>query len=191
MKIKIRAINNIIKTYYRKFFNKSDFKRWSTLNSYSKDWDSRTIKMAKLISPNSKVIEFGAGRKVLKNHLPENCSYTPSDIVDRGIETVVCDLNQKKLPIFKDYDYAVFSGVLEYVNDVPRLIRHLSNNIDTFIISYAILKNDLVLKRGIHGWVNNFKEKELITIFNNTGYKLLDNYNWLNQKIYIFKRVKK
>ena len=171
-----------------KYLNKSDYKRWTTLNSFNKGWDQRTIKMAEFILPNTKVIEYGAGRKVIKKYLPKNCIYTPSDIVDRGDGTIICDLNQKTLPKFDNYNYAIFSGVLEYVNNVPRLIQHLTNNIDIFIISYEVLKDDITLKRGIQGWVNSYKERELLNIFENNGYKLTDKSSWLNQGIYVFKK---
>ena len=74
----------------------------------------------------------------LSEFLPLGCSYTPSDIVDRGLNTIVCDINAPTLPLFPPHQVAVFSGVLEYVWDVPRLIKHLSPGIEMFVLSYAI-----------------------------------------------------
>jgi hypothetical protein len=191
MKNKIKGSIAILKTYIRKTLNNSDLKRWKPIENHGKDWQVRTIKMAEFIVPNSNVIEFGAGRMVLKEYLPENCSYTPPDIVDRGNSTIICDLNKINLPIFDNYDFCIFSGVLEYINDVPKLIKHLSANMDTFIISYAVVKKgDNIYKRGIHGWVNNYNNESIIKIFEKNNYILTNKSKWLNQEIYVFKRGK-
>ena len=144
--------------------------------------------MADFIVPDSNIIEFGAGRMVLKDYLPENCTYTPSDIVDRGNSTIICDLNKIPLPFFDHYDYCVFSGVLEYVNNVPKLINHLSTSMNTFIISYAVVKEGNILNRGIHGCVNNYSDDDIILIFEENNYSLTNKSKWLLQEIYIFKK---
>jgi hypothetical protein len=181
----------ILKTHIRKSLNKSDLTRWKPIENHNKNWQDRTIKMADFIVPNSSVIEFGAGRMVLKDYLPENCSYTPSDIIDRGNSTIICDLNKNILPVFDHYDYCIFSGVLEYINDVPKLIKYLAASIDTFIISYAVVnKGDNIYKRGIHGWVNNYNNESLIEIFAKNHYVLTNKSKWLNQEIYVFERRK-
>jgi hypothetical protein len=91
-----------------------------------------------LIRPESSAIEFGAGRQILKQHLPKSCKYTPSDIASRGLKNVlVCDLNNSNLPDFDTYDYAVFESVLEYANNVPNLVKHIANSANTIICPYA------------------------------------------------------
>ena len=153
-----------IKTRLRKLRGKSDYEKWSSLDGFSQDWDQRTKQIAGLIQPGESVIEFGAGRMALKQFLPEDCAYTPSDIVDRGRGTVICDLNNSELPLFPPHDVAVFSGVLEYVNNVPRLILHLSSSVNVIIASYAVA--DFKKKgRRRHGWVNDFTSKQFINIF--------------------------
>ena len=189
MKKKIRNAVKILQTYIRRALNSSDLKRWEPIENHNQSWEDRTIRMAKFIVPNSKVIEFGAGRMVITDYLPENCSYTPSDIVDRGNSTIILDLNNTDLPIFDHYDYCIFSGVLEYVNNVPKLIKHLSVSMDTFIISYAVVKEGNILKRGIHGWVNNYNDEAIIKIFKENEYTVANKAKWLNQEIYVFKRI--
>ena len=186
MKKKVINIIKILRTFIRKSFKKSDLKRWEPLSSFNKSWDGRTSEMSKFILPNSKILEFGAGRMILKDYLPENCTYIPSDIVDRGYGTIVCDLNKTPLPVFDRCDYCVFSGVLEYVNNVPKLIEHLSEYVGCFIISYAVVKKGEIMKRGIHGWVNNYTHNNIIKIFEERAYSLTHNSNWLNQGIFVF-----
>ena len=165
----------------------SDYERWQTEENLSSGWDSRTRQLAKLIEPGASVIEFGAGRQVLKTCLPEGCSYTPSDIVDRGSGTVVCDLNDETLPAFQTFDVAVFSGVLEYVNDLPRLISHLSNYTDEICASYAVTETNKRSRRD-QGWVNDYSSAQLIDLFRQSGFDCRHTEKWRKQNIYVFSK---
>jgi len=51
------------------------------LTNHDIAWDKRTRAIADLIPPGSHVVEFGAGRCQLRNWLPIDCTYVPSDIV--------------------------------------------------------------------------------------------------------------
>ncbi|NMM48803.1 class I SAM-dependent methyltransferase [Marinigracilibium pacificum] len=172
----------------RKTLNKSDLDRWRKRSSFDENWDSRTIKMASYVQPNSSVIEFGAGRLVLKDHLPANCNYTPSDIVERGHNTLVIDLNKYPLPDLDNFDYAIFSGVLEYVNKLPKFVDFLSPRMKTIVASYATLEKNKL--RGIHGWVNSYTEQQFVEIFENSGYVMSEKAFWKNQTIYVFENKK-
>jgi hypothetical protein len=174
-------------TLFRKSLGGSDYKRWSTSANLSPSWDARTKRIANLIEAGTSVIEFGAGRLVLKAHLPEKCSYTPSDLVDRGEGTIICDLNSDTLPGFPPHDVAVFSGVLEYVNDVPRLILSLSGQVKIILTSYAV--SDKKRKnRRVQGWVNDYSTEEVIEIFKNVGFQCEHSESWQSQMIFKFVR---
>ena len=83
---------------------------------------------------------------------------------------------------------AVFSGVLEYVNNIPRLIAHLSeNNFKNIIASYAIkeMNGGLIFRRN-SGWVNDYTSQEIKTIFKTQNYKCIKTKIWKNQEIYLF-----
>lgn len=195
IKSKLSTVIKQVKTSLRKILGKSDYQRWGTDKDLSPDWDSRTKKIASLVEPGASVIEFGAGRLVLKTFLPDKCSYTPSDLVDRGNGTIVCDLNSEILPQFEHYDVAVFSGVLEYINDVPRLMSHLSNFVSTIIASYAVTdKNPKIDKRRALGWVNDYTDAQIIDIFEKTGFQCDYNEEWQSPVIksqVIYKFTKK
>jgi len=63
------------------------------------------------------VIEFGAGKE-FSSGIWTNRAPTPRlTSVDRGPGTIVCDLNQRPLPVLgvRAYDVAVLMGVLEYI----------------------------------------------------------------------------
>ena len=99
---------------------RADYRRWKALQHHEQWWDERTEEMARLIPPGSIIIEFGAGRRQLERFLPPGCKYVPSNLVDRGPGTIVCDLNRLPLPDLRHLclNVAVFGGVLEYVADV-------------------------------------------------------------------------
>jgi hypothetical protein len=161
--------------------------RWSVVENIHPAWEGRTEQMATLIPPNSSVLEFGAGRMVLKKWLPAGCTYTPSDLVDRGEGTVVCDLNSSNLPKFPTHDMAVVSGVLEYVNDIPQLAIQLSKSVCSILASYATLERNGSDRRAM-GWVNDFSENEFIDFFKTAGFDCTHKEDWMTQRIFLFKK---
>jgi hypothetical protein len=182
-------LRNLFRTTLLKRKNTSDMERWQAEKALSLDWEPRTLQIAGLVPPGSSVLEFGAGRKTLAEFLPDGCSYTPSDIVDRGPGTFVCDLNAPSLPVFPPHDVAVFSGVLEYVRDVPRLVAHLSPFIRVFILSYAILETHTNrISRRASGWVNDYDSRSLEEIFKQNGFYLDHTEMWQSQNIFRFVR---
>ena len=169
--------------------NKSDVDRWKQKKWLFDDWNERTKIMAHWIKPNSNVLEFGAAKLALKQFLPEGVIYTPSDIVDRGEGTLVCDLNQL-IPEIKHQDIIFFSGVLEYIYDTPNLIVNLSNKTNRFIISYGTFDMFNSLKhRKINGWVNAYTNDEILTIFKNNNFELIETDTWRKQTIYVFDKI--
>jgi hypothetical protein len=189
---KISGVYAILATTLRKHFNASDQRRWSKISSLSKDWDERTVTIARMIPSGTSVLEFGAGRLVLKMHLPAGCRYTPSDICDRGEGTIVCDLNQRPLPFFPQHDLIVFSGVLEYIHNVPEVMTHLRGCCDSILASYvcATDKGKLeILQRRRAAWVNDYTAAELIAAFEQTGFACVEDVPWRsNQRIFRFQK---
>ena len=161
----------------------SDINRWKNSNELFEDWNQRTSILGNYITPGSKVIEFGSGNMSLKKMLPENCVYTPSDIVKRTEETIVCDLNR---PIYFDlsfYNTAVFSGVFEYVYDIDTVFKQLEKHIPHIILSYAC--SDICThNRLINGWLSEFTEKQLLDIFAKYSYDVIDKQEWRQQTIF-------
>lgn len=177
-------------TTLRRRRNASDLGRWSDLANLHPDWDARTARLAALVPPGSAVIEFGAGRRALEALLPAGCAYTPSDLVERGPGTIVCDLNAE-LPELAGFEVAVFSGVLEYVNDVPRLVRHLARTIDIIVASYATTDVDgqrTLVARRRHGWVNEYSAAGFEAVFEREGYRRDAIGEWTSQSLYRFMR---
>lgn len=174
-------------------FKSSDLERWSNESNLFTDWDERTKIISTLIPENVTVLEFGAGRLVLKQLLHPSCNYQPSDIVDRGFGTIVCDLNNDDLPGFSAYDYIVFSGVLEYIYDLDRLFRHLEPICENMILSYAttdFTSNRNINIRRSYGWVSDYSKIELLLILKKYSFKLERELVWRDQTIFKLVKVK-
>jgi hypothetical protein len=173
----------VLRTLRTRLFHVSDRERWNDLHNHDVDWDIRTRFIAHLVPSGSHVIEFGAGRRQLERWLPADCSYTPSDIVDRGPGTVLCDLNRRPLPTLArgaPLQIAVFSGVIEYVVDLPSVLAWLAPQTDWIIASYncatqsrtAAKRLRVTASRISSGWVNDFTEAEIVACFADSKFML-------------------
>lgn len=163
--------------------------RWSRSDALLSEWDSRTQLIAKLIPDGSEVIEFGAGRMVLKLLLGPNCTYQPSDIVDRGQGTLVFNLNVDRVVLNKKYSHAVFSGVLEYVRDVPGLIRSISPKVSIIIASYSSSDSmPNIVTRRENGWVSHLSDSGFIKAFDGAGFDVDETLAWREQMICVFRK---
>ena len=164
--------------------NKSDYKRWSKTESLFSSWNERTKLLSECIMPNSIVFEFGAAKLVMKEYLPENCSYLHSDIVARDRDTIVIDLNKELSPLPLSH-YVVFSGVLEYVNDVENVLKHCSKFTNTILFSYAttdVFSN--IETRRFNGWVSDLSQIEIEQIANELQMELEIITQWRSQTLY-------
>jgi Methyltransferase domain len=175
---------------------KTDYSRWANPRSIYSSWEPRTKMAADLVPNHSRVIEFGAATRALEKYLDPSCIYTASDLVDRGPGTIVCDLNERPLPDLRAdaYDVAVFMGVLEYVRDMPSMIDWLAKHFSVCVLSYACAKANRHPLRGKFesisrlnkGWMNNYCEDELRTLFRDRGFVLLRNDDWEDQRLFAF-----
>jgi hypothetical protein len=182
-----RMVWRATRTSLQKLWGKSDYRRWGDYHSLSPDWDPRTEQIARLIRPGASVLEFGAGRMVLKKYLAAGCTYTPSDLVARADGMIVCDLNAPELPVFLPHDVAVFSGVLEYINDVQSVISHIGQFVETIIASYVVREYiSQRLTRRSMGWVNSFTSEEIEEIFSRAGFRRDYVENCGDQRIFRF-----
>ena len=176
----------------------TDRRRWADTRNIYESWEPRNRQLAALVPANSRVIEFGAGRRVFERHLDPSCTYVPSDIVDRGPGTLVFDLNERPLPNLgaDRYDVAVFSGVLEYVRDVPSLIDWLATCVTGCVLTYAPARAGgrsprAVLERAgrlRHGWMNSLRVEELRSLFCDRGFAVIHEEQWEGQRLFAFSR---
>lgn len=175
-------------TISKKRSKTSDIERWSQKNSLFSSWNDRTQMLANQIEPNSKVLEFGSAKLVLKHMLPKGCHYYNSDIVSRDKDTLVVDLN-KELPQVLCVDYIVFSGVLEYLFEVQSVLKHLSQFTDNFIFSYATTNAfSVISNRRLNGWASDLSESDIESFADALEMKFEIMGHWKQQTLYHFRR---
>jgi hypothetical protein len=180
----------------------SDRPRWTNTEELLPEWDERTRILARLLPINSRVIEFGAGRRQLELYLPAGCTYIASDLVDRGKHTLVCDLNEEPRPDLSrlGVDTAVFGGVLEYIQNLESLVRWVARDVDRCLVSYECAQTKRLDRRRLNesfarakvGWVNTFHEDELVLLFEREGFLLARRDFWRTkdwcEPIFLFER---
>jgi hypothetical protein len=175
---------------------KTDYGRWSDLRSIEGSWEPRTRLIASFVPAKSRVIEFGAGTRRLENYLDPSCHYVPSDIVDRGPGTFICDLNSRPLPALDDYDTAVLIGVLEYLQDVPAVLDWLLRSISHCAVTYVCARTEPSRLAGLQdaltrvrmGWMNSYREQDLVSLFQARGFARVKEATWNNNRVFLFSR---
>ena len=168
---------------------KADVGRWADLGNFDSGWDERSHKIAARVPAGASVIEFGCGRGTLRGSLAAGTDYLGSDIVARGPDTLVWDLNNGAPPLDRGFDVAIFSGVLEYVADVSALLAGLAPVAPTAIASYASLEEvPNILTRRESGWINDCKQAQFVALFEAAGYRPTWRESWIDSTVYQFKR---
>lgn len=160
--------------------------RWADLGNFDPAWDERTALMAAMVAPNSSVLEFGSGREQLARFLPPGCQYQPADIVARSARTLVVDLNGELPQLPKPtYDYIVFSGVIEYIHDLPRLFAFTRMHGRHVILSYAATDElESIPTRMENGWVHHFTQAAIEQMLRDAGFTIGEKKRWREQTIY-------
>jgi hypothetical protein len=170
---------------------------------FDPEWEERTELIARIVPKHSRVIEFGAGKRQLESYLDPTCSYFPSDLVDRGGNTIVLDLNSRPLPDLRHLklDVAVFAGVLEYISDLDSVVRWLSYQVTMCIASYGcahtpprtIGRFKETIRRTGAGWINTFTEDALVRTFGAGGFILTETHVWhvgeSSERVFVFSAV--
>lgn len=165
---------NLLSSVCPFYFCKTDYMRWRESDG---DWLERNKTVASMIDQGSRIIEFGAGRQLLRRLIDSSCSYTPSDIYQRTLDTIVCDLNIKPTIDLWRYDTIVMSGVLEYVEtqNIVKFLKYIKRfDIKTFICSYTHGGHPEMRKSN--GWVNDINRETLLDIFCKAGFFLLRDF---------------
>ena len=108
--------------------------------------------------------------------------------MDRGKDTLVCDLNVEPRPDLSrlGVDTAVFGGVLEYIQNLEALVRWVARDVDRCLVSYECAQTRRLdrgrlyesFTRAQAGWVNTFHEDEFVLLFEREGFLLARRDLW-------------
>ena len=193
----IRVLRRILRNFVMRLAGRADYQRWASPAGHETWWDERTQLIASMIPNGARVIEFGCGRRQLEKFLPGECTYVPSDLVERGPGTIVCDLNTRPLPDLGHLtlQVAVFGGVLEYVRDVESVIQWVREmGVQTCVASFDAVPAGLGpfgrlwerQRRLKNGYMNNLTEETLLRCFDDARMQCVERRRWTGQVVYRF-----
>ncbi|SDR68954.1 class I SAM-dependent methyltransferase [Christiangramia echinicola] len=166
----------------------TDTNRWEKEGGFYSDWNERTSILGSMVRPGSRVLEFGAGNAFLRNELPKDISYTPSDIVKREEDFLVCDLNRRIEFDLSQFDTVIFSGVLEYIYDIENVFDQFPKNITTVLLSYSC--SDICkVNRLENRWLSDFSRSEVEKIFSTYDFQTKEYREWRGQSIFWLEKV--
>jgi hypothetical protein len=148
----------------------SDKEYWSDKENLAPSWDNRAKKVAEIIGDKPcRVLDLGAGSMALSEFLAPGSDYTPSDIVKRGPQYVVADLNKHEFPS-GSFDFVCFLGVLEYIHDVTWCLQRSREAAGHLIVTYCTnLSEDISYRRELR-WVNDFSKAEFEALLAKAGW---------------------
>ena len=150
---------------------RTDVRRWARVAGEVPPWDSRNRKIATFIPDGSSVLDLGAGAQTLREHLPSACFYQPCDIIISSRDIIYCDFNSGEYPVVPFcFDYAVCSGLLEYIRRPEEFLRVVSGYSRNLILSYNLCrKGETILDRLAKGWVNHLSLQQLMASIGAAG----------------------
>lgn len=192
------------------FRNKTHTSRWEFADSYSENWKQRAVKLMDLFKTHEfdedsqyQVVEYGCGAYAPFNTLfngKNGFEVSKYDIKAWDEQTRVIDLNSANV-LLPTTNISVFSGVLEYLNDVPSILSKAIRASDYLLVSYAFLPSALFLderkflnainNRAVsNGWRNHFTNKDLVEIISTIGViSAIDVWN-NNQSLFLIRNPK-
>jgi FkbM family methyltransferase len=149
----------------------SDGARWANPNELVPGAGERAAAAGPHIPPGSRVLDLGAGHMALKRLLPQGCHYTPADLLARSADCQVVDLNQQQFPA-GEFDCIALLEVLEYIHDVPWLLRRCHDAAGRLIFTYHPHAGEALELRRQRGWFNDFDLAALTALVNQAGRRI-------------------
>ncbi len=129
------------------------------------------------------LVDLGCGDKKLFNNLETSklsFKYTGYDLLPQSADVHPLDLNQNMF--HHDADMTAILGVLEYISDVPSLLKKINHQSQAVVLSYVVSDSGCYTEaaRTNMQWKNNYSVNEIMEIVTASGYsvtrnKMLDN----------------
>ncbi|WP_320007116.1 FkbM family methyltransferase [Maridesulfovibrio sp.] len=150
---------------------KTDCGRWARWNMLGNEADLRAGMAGQLVPEGSSVLDAGAGMMLLRDYIPESCTYTPLDIVARNRHTLIADLNQQQFP---DHDFDVVCALflLEFIHEPQLFLDWAFTNSEKLILIYhPFLPGSNPKQRRAAGIFNDFSRDQLESMARQSGWK--------------------
>ena len=164
-------------------------------DALSDEWSEREKTVQKLVPEGHSVIEFGAGKAILREYFLNRNFYVATDIVIRPQIDAVIDLDNPPLDLV-DFDYGIALGVLEYLSDLDKALTFIGNKCQNLIFSYCENKPGIrnQIRRRLNGWRNHRSMQDLVHTLSDNHYdlvhiELLEKTRHFNQFLFMVTRT--
>lgn len=132
---------------------------------------ARTISAAAIKAPR-RVLELGAGTAAFGAMLPAGSRLAVADAVARSERFLVADLARGELPARPRVGLVAAFGLLEHVEDLPRLLAGLARYALPVLASYYAADDTEGVDRAAYGWRNHLTRDELAAMARRAGFAL-------------------
>jgi len=150
---------------------KTDCGRWSRWNLLGNEADLRAGMAGQLVPEGSSVLDAGAGMMLLRDYIPDSCTYTPLDIVARNRHTLIADLNQQQYPE-QDYDVVCALFLLEFIHEPQLFFDWSYKHSEKLIFTYhPFMPGSNPKKRKAAGFFNDLGMDQLQSMAMQSGWK--------------------
>ena len=112
--------------------------------------------------------------------------YTGVDLNPLSKDILQCNIETDPLPE-GCFDKVVILGVLEYLSDLPAVMKKLQAVTETLVVSYCFRRNEdkeSLNFRMQQDWVNDYTEIDLLELFNRFNYKKIESRTFQNIKFF-------
>lgn len=160
---------------------------WERDFNYTECMKNRNKIISEIIHKNNfkSVIDLGCGVQLLKQFLHTNIEYIAVDMYAHLESTHLCDFNGGQF-FNANAECCVASGLFEYIYDIEKLLKNVSQCCDNIICSYCYEERYPVRQKI---WVNCHTKKEFISFFSNILFDIDDIIERDDiDTIFIFKR---
>jgi FkbM family methyltransferase len=148
----------------------SDGPRWCDAQALPEGAQERAQAAASAITAGAHVLDLGCGAQILRTLLPVTCRYTPADLVARGEDTVLLDLNQSQFVEGK-FDVVAMLNVLEFLHQPDQVLAKCRQAAQTLMLSYDLAGHGKKQARLERGYFNDFSEAELERLLKKAGWR--------------------
>jgi 2-polyprenyl-3-methyl-5-hydroxy-6-metoxy-1,4-benzoquinol methylase len=156
--------------------------------NYKCQFPERLEQAMKYIVKGCKILDVGAGDKYFKKLLGQEYDYVAlNNFKTDDNKDLYCDLNEELINLNTNYDVITMIGVLEYVNDIDKVINWIKLYGKKIIITYSTLEGYGELLKDKYNSLNILTEQELKDIFIKHNFELVSEENTiLTQKLFVF-----
>jgi len=149
----------------------SDGPRWADPDAMPSGAEERAAAAASMIAPGSSVLDLGCGAMALRQRLPDGCRYVPADLIARGEDTILVDLNQGQFPA-GEFDVVTLLDVVDFLHEPQALLARCRQAAKTLILSCHPHAGGDKSARRRHGYFSDLSESELGTALEQAGWRI-------------------